>query len=198
MCSGGGEASGQYFLPPTAAYDAAQGGSDIGGKEAVDQRVSCRVEMCEALNKSSDGRAGCPSKDLEKVKQHVRGPAKDENENDDKGHFDGLHFGFGNQATGGGPSGFLFLLQSCRSGSGSTTAAASRTSGRGRRCGLHGPALLPDGDDDDDVAGADQNGWNEEEDNANQSDVDLPLPLLEGVPTLGAIAVFKFLDFHEK
>ena len=154
MCSGGGEAGGQYFLPPTAAYDAAQGGSNIGGKEAVDQRVSCRVEMCEALNKSSDGRAGCPSKHLEKVKQHVRGPAKDENENDDKGHFDGLHFGFGNQATGGGPSGFLFLLQSCRSGSGST-GAASRTSGRGRRCGLHGPALLPDGDDDDDVAGAD-------------------------------------------
>ena len=44
----------------------------------------------------------------------------------------------------------------------------------GRR--LHGLALLPNGNDNDDVTGADENGGDEEERHCYQSHVNLPLP----------------------
>lgn len=41
---------------------------------------------------------------------------------------------------------------------------------------MHGLAFLPNGADDDDVAGADQDGGNEEKGHGDEGEVDLPLP----------------------
>ena len=58
--------------------------------------------MGEALDKCSYGRVHRIAQEfehLQQVKDHIRAPTEDENENYDKGHLDGLHFGLGNQSS---------------------------------------------------------------------------------------------------
>ena len=89
---------------------------------------------------------------LQEVVHHVGTPTEDEDENDDKRHLDSLHFGLGNEPARRGSPRLWFV---------SSHFIAGR-----RRCSRmagHCFSFPPDGANNDDVAGADQDSGNEEE-----------------------------------
>ncbi len=143
--------------------------ADVGGEEAIDEGVGRRVQRGQTLDKGCHGDGGLVLRNavehLQQVEDHVGAPAENEDENDDEGHLDGFHFGLGNEAAWRGPSRF-WLIVAARGlhsivGSVASPATIGGRGRRGRRC--HGAPLFPDGDDDDNVAGAYEYGRDKEE-----------------------------------
>ena len=130
--------------------------------------------------------------DLQEIKNNVRAPTENKDRNDNKGHLNGLDFGFRYQASGRGSAGleimaffglgFHLNYRATRRGADSLFAALI--------AGLDFPAFVPNGADDDDVTAGDEDGGDDKERHGDKCHVELPLPLLFKVnPALGPVVL---------